>query len=213
MPSNIQSFNQHENREEKVSRLKPKIPHPLEPVSRYPLYIYIYIYIPSHNYLAIKKNVRSFSNGEKEDRATSRSKEMEEDQANSEIRYFSVPSRKGGARATGRAAASLRVDWKGKRVRGGENEEGPDASMKSHVPSRVHRNVGRLATVSGYARACWWSPGFSSAQVDATRAPHARRARGTAEGSGGHRVSVVEQQRWRLARGRGEAGTEYGRGH
>lgn len=70
-------------------------------------FIHIYIYIPSHNYLAIKKNVRSFSNGEKEDRATSRSKEMEEDQANSEIRYFSVPSRKGGARATGRAAASL----------------------------------------------------------------------------------------------------------
>lgn len=35
----------------------------------------------------------------------------------------------------------------------GKNEEGPDASMKSHVPSRVHRNVGRLA-VSGHARAC-----------------------------------------------------------
>lgn len=75
-------------------------------------------------------------------------------------------------------------------MEGGENEEGPDASMKSHVPSRVHRNVGRLATVSGYARACWWSPGFSSAQVDATRAPHARRARGTAEGGGeGRRAS------------------------
>lgn len=66
----------------------------------------------------------------------------------------------------------------------GKDEEGPDASMKSHVPSRVHRNAaGRLA-VSGHARACWWSPVFSSAQVDATRAPHGRRARGTAVGRG-----------------------------
>lgn len=114
---------------------------------------------------------------EMEDRRGSRNSDPED-----EIRYFSVPSRKGGAR-------TLQVEFareKGKREEsGGKNEEGPDASMKSHVPSRVHRNVaGRLA-VSGHARACWWSPVFSSAQVDATRAPHGRRARGTAERRGG----------------------------
>lgn len=34
----------------------------------------------------------------------------------------------------------------------GKNEEGPDASMKSHVPSRVHRNVGRLAVSDTHVR-------------------------------------------------------------
>lgn len=89
-------------------------------------FIHIYIYIPSHNYLAIKKNVRSFSNGEKEDRATSRSKEMEEDQANSEIRYFSVPSRKGGARyrsSRGKFAAT---------GRGREWREGRTKKVRTH---------------------------------------------------------------------------------
>lgn len=92
--------------------------------------------------------------------------------------------------------------------------------MKSHVPSRVHRNVaGRLA-VSGHARACWWSPVFSSAQVDATRAPHGRRARGTAErrgggAGGGRRASKRGATVVAAARGGGREGrgTEYGRGH
>lgn len=93
----------------------------------------------------------------------------------------------------------------------GKERRRSDASMKSHVPSRVHRNVaGRLA-VSGHARACWWSPVFSSAQVDATRAPHGRRARGTAERRGGGREEVdervsVEQQWWRQRAGEGARG-------
>lgn len=176
-------------------------------------FIHIYIYISRHTITSLLKKTSVPFPTEKRriERPVDRKKWKRIKRIARFVISAFLPEKE--ARATGRAAASLRVDWKGKRVRGGENEEGPDASMKSHVPSRVHRNVGRLATVSGYARACWWSPGFSSAQVDATRAPHARRARGTAEGSGGHRVSVVEQQRWRLARGRGEAGTEYGRGH
>lgn len=92
----------------------------------------------------------------------------------------------------------------------GEEEEaggrGPDSSVKSHVPSRVHRNARAVCMpVSGHARACWWSPApaLSRAQVDGARAratpryiaPHGQLRRLRSGGGGKlHRVNV--EQRW-----------------
>lgn len=110
----------------------------------------------------------------------------------------------------------------------GEEEEvggrGPDASVKSHVPSRVHRNARAVCMpVSGHARACWWSPppALSRAQVDAARARYIalhRAAWPTQEAEERSKRKVASSKRGatvvaaceRVLEG---GGTEYGRGH
>lgn len=98
--------------------------------------------------------------------------------------------------------------------------------MKSHVPSRVHRNARAVCMpVSGHARACWWSPApaLSRAQVDGARA----RARHTALHRAAWPTQEAEERREsKVASSKRGAtvvaacervleggGTEYGRGH
>lgn len=127
MPSNIQSFNQHENREEKVSRLKPKIPHPLEPVSRYPLYIYIYISRHTITSLLKKTSVPFPTEKRRIERPVDRKKWKRIKRIARFVISAFLPEKE--ARATGRAAASLRrlegeeSEGRGERRRSGRIDE------------------------------------------------------------------------------------------
>lgn len=145
--------------------------------------MYIHIY-PTHNYFAIKKTSVPFPPWKRRIDSTRKRWKTVEDRGIAILKMGRDSLFQRSFQKRRRTHSTGRVCSREGEESGGKNEEGPDASMKSHVPSRVHRNAaGRLA-VSGHARACWWSPVFSSAQVDATRAPHGRRARGTAVGRG-----------------------------